>query len=187
MEEQGLTYWSCLTALDTLSSSLLTSRGYSPNDIGKLKNFFGSYQDPPLKALEALIKLYRKQNLFLAEGARTLIQAVAYDIPQLKKLIQTNTKQNEDLLRKVSDEQRSSRELRLRLFKQLEENWKIKLIQQQQNLNMLTNEYLIRQLKKRAEEDVPELINQVITKAKESDTHTHTHLGRETIAMCVRR
>jgi hypothetical protein len=144
--------------LESVSSSILAQRGLAPSDVGKLKNFFGSYTDAPLKALAALIALYRKNNLFLAEGARCLIQAVNYDIPQLRKLIQTNTKQNEDLIRKIGEETRAARDLKARAQQQLKENWRLNFVDAD----------LTHQLKKRAEEDVPPLINAVITATKES-------------------
>jgi hypothetical protein len=157
MEESGANFWACQDGLDQLSTTILKERGLQPSESGKLKNFFGSYSDPPLKALAALIALYRKNNLFLAESARLMTQAVSYDIPQLKALVKTNTKQNEDLVRKMAEESKAARDLRAKQTQQLRENWRLS------SLNDLE-----RQLKKRAEDDVPELINAVIKSTKEA-------------------
>lgn len=158
----GLTYWSCLSGLQMLSESLLRSRGHLPTDLGKLKNFFGRYTDAPLKALWALVQLYQSGRLYLAEGAHLLSQRVRYDIPQLRKLVAANVKQNEDLLRKIGEEAKSARDMKKKLAQQLEANWRI---------TSTTN--LHKQLQRRAEEDVPALLNAVITASKESQ-HTHT-------------
>lgn len=155
----GLTYWSCAEALDSLSTSILVSRGLQPTETGKLKNFFGSYTDPPLKALAALIALYRKSNLHLAEGARLMSQAVTYDVPQLRKQIQSSAKQIEDLGRKIGEESRSARELQSRALAQLKQQWGVAYFADAATLS--------KQIKKRAEEDVPQLINDVMQATKE--------------------
>lgn len=175
LEEAGGDYWACCQALDTLSANILRQRGLTPADAGKLKNFFGSYTDAPLKALAALVALYRKQNLFLAESSRQLTQAVAYDIPQLKALVKTNTKQNEDLVRKIAEESKAARDLKARAQQQLKENWRITTVAD-----------LEKQLKKRAEEDVPELINAVLTATKEAKFGEAIEYYREFVQYCQR-
>lgn len=157
----GMTYWSLLSGLDLLSSQLLVSRGHSASDVGKLKNFFGRYSDSNLKALAALVALYRDGNLFLAEGARILSQSVKYDIPLLKKSLASNLKMNEDLRTKISEESRSCREARKRLTDSLASTWHIHSL-------TLSPAALEAQIRSRAETELPVLLNDLITQTQQS-------------------
>jgi hypothetical protein len=165
-----LTYWSCQSGLSLLSSHLLRERGLIPGvDEGKLKNFFGRYTDHSLKALSALVGLYcpsSSNHLYLAEAAQRLTQAVKYDIPQLKKLIHSSTKQQEDLARRMGEEGRHAREVRARLAKQLAEQWGVASIQQASGSTGAA--HLSKAVSRRAAADVPELLNEVLLAARET-------------------
>ncbi|XP_077984097.1 CDK5 regulatory subunit-associated protein 3-like isoform X2 [Glandiceps talaboti] len=51
------------------------------------KNIFGYYSSTRMKDWQEIMKLYEKDNLYLAEAADMLIRNVTYEIPALKKQI----------------------------------------------------------------------------------------------------
>jgi len=162
MEKSGLTYWSCLSGLSMLSAQLLRQRGLTPGvDDGKLKNFFGRYIDVPLKALHALAQLYRPGHLYLAEGAQKLGQAVKYDLPQLRKTVASSVKQGEDLARRIAEEGRHARDVRTKLAAQLKEQWGVASMS-------ATTADLTAAIARRAQADVPALLNEVLAASKEA-------------------
>ena len=171
-----MTYWSLLSGLDLLSSQLLVSRGHSPNDHGKLKNFFGRYTDPSLKALSALVALYVPTKLFLAEGARILSQSVKYDIPLLKKSLGATLKMQEDLRNKIQEESRSLREARRKLTESLANTW---------NIHSLTPHNLESQIRARAEVELPVLLNEIITQSQQSKFGESLEYYREFVKFCL--
>lgn len=125
MEETGLTYWSCVDGFNLLSSELMTSRGLT--HISGLKNFFGKYTDVSLRALSTLIDSYKKNAIHVAEGGKLLNQFTQYDIPSLKKNIQTNEKQITDILIKIQSCQRNSKELRVKFADTLKNTYNLSL------------------------------------------------------------
>lgn len=51
------------------------------------KNIFGSYGSQRMKDWQEIIRLYEKDNVYLAEAAQMLIRNVNYEVPSLKKQI----------------------------------------------------------------------------------------------------
>lgn len=51
------------------------------------KNFFGSYGSQRMKDWQEIVRLYEKDNGYLAEAAQMLIRNVNYEVPSLKKQI----------------------------------------------------------------------------------------------------
>ncbi|PSN58422.1 hypothetical protein C0J52_02807 [Blattella germanica] len=51
------------------------------------KNFFGSYGSQRMKDWQEVVRLYEKDNVYLAEAAQMLIRNVNYEVPSLKKQI----------------------------------------------------------------------------------------------------
>ena len=51
------------------------------------KGIFGRYGSQRMKDWQEVVKLYEKENVFLAEAAQMLMRNVAYEIPALKKAI----------------------------------------------------------------------------------------------------
>jgi hypothetical protein len=68
-----------------------------------LKTMFGGYNSAVLQAWSDIIKTYEKQNTFLGEAARLMIQNTTYEIPALKKSIKQDEKQFNDLNRKRTE------------------------------------------------------------------------------------
>lgn len=51
------------------------------------KNFFGRYGSKRMKDWQEIIRLYEKDDVYLAEAAQMLIRNINYEIPSLKKQI----------------------------------------------------------------------------------------------------
>lgn len=86
------------------------------------KNVFGRYGSQRMKDWLEIVKLYEKDNLYLAEAAHLLISNVKYEIPNLKKRI-TKCFQNQQELEKreleYSKNENSARSELEALYKQL--------------------------------------------------------------------
>lgn len=52
------------------------------------KNVFGRYGSQRMKDWQEILRLYEKDNIYLAEVAQILIRNVNYEIPSTKKQIQ---------------------------------------------------------------------------------------------------
>ena len=77
-------------------------------------NIFGSYNSPVLKSVAGVLKLYEKNNLFLAESAMILVRLQTYEIPFYRKQISKLKSSQVDLDKKVSDLNRRSEDALLR-------------------------------------------------------------------------
>ena len=51
------------------------------------KNFFGQYGSQRMSDWREILRMYERDNIYLAESAQLLIQAVAYELPGLKRQI----------------------------------------------------------------------------------------------------
>nr|XP_018907378.1 PREDICTED: CDK5 regulatory subunit-associated protein 3 [Bemisia tabaci] len=51
------------------------------------KSFFGSYGSKRMKDWQEIVRLYQKDNIYLAEASNLLIRNIKYEIPALKKQI----------------------------------------------------------------------------------------------------
>lgn len=69
----------------------------------KLKTIFGIYRNPFLKAWNNLLNGYRKDNIYLASSALTLVSLGLYLLPSLKELLITNDKILNDLQKRIED------------------------------------------------------------------------------------
>uniref|UniRef100_A0A6B2L1J7 Uncharacterized protein n=1 Tax=Arcella intermedia TaxID=1963864 RepID=A0A6B2L1J7_9EUKA len=76
------------------------------------KNFFGQYTNEKLKAWSNLKTSYQKNNVYLAEAASTLVQNIKYELPSLKKSIDTYQKQVQELGRKEAEYMKNSNEFK---------------------------------------------------------------------------
>lgn len=52
------------------------------------KNLFGRYGSQRMKDWQEILRLYEKDNVYLAEAAQMLMRNVNYEIPNIKKQIQ---------------------------------------------------------------------------------------------------
>lgn len=52
------------------------------------KNVFGRYGSQRMKDWQEILRLYEKDNIYLAEVAQILIRNINYEIPSTKKQIQ---------------------------------------------------------------------------------------------------
>ncbi|XP_002732101.1 CDK5 regulatory subunit-associated protein 3-like [Saccoglossus kowalevskii] len=76
------------------------------------KNIFGYYSSTRMKDWQEIIKLYEKDNIYLAEAADMLIRNVSYEIPGLKKQIAKCEQSQKDCERKEKDYESSAAEQR---------------------------------------------------------------------------
>lgn len=52
------------------------------------KNLFGRYGSQRMKDWQEILRLYEKDNVYLAEAAQMLMRNVNYEVPSIKKQIQ---------------------------------------------------------------------------------------------------
>jgi hypothetical protein len=52
------------------------------------KNLFGRYGSQRMKDWQEILRLYEKDNVYLAEAAQMLMRNVNYEIPNIKKQMQ---------------------------------------------------------------------------------------------------
>ncbi|XP_066996998.1 CDK5 regulatory subunit-associated protein 3 isoform X2 [Anabrus simplex] len=71
-----INYFHCKKIIDILKETEASS-----------KNFFGSYGSQRMKDWQEIVKLYEKDNVYLAEVAQMLIRNVNYEVPSIKKQI----------------------------------------------------------------------------------------------------
>ncbi|XP_054751949.2 CDK5 regulatory subunit-associated protein 3-like [Lytechinus pictus] len=71
-----INYFHCLRIVELLKVSEESS-----------KNIFGYYSSQRMKDWQEVVKLYEKDNIYLAEAAHMLIRNVGFEIPSLKKQI----------------------------------------------------------------------------------------------------
>ncbi|XP_014299530.2 CDK5 regulatory subunit-associated protein 3 [Microplitis demolitor] len=71
------------------------------------KNFFGRYGSKRMKDWQEIIRLYEKDDVYLAEAAQMLIRNINYEIPSLKKQINKLDQTKRELERKMSEYKKS--------------------------------------------------------------------------------
>ncbi|XP_034933586.1 CDK5 regulatory subunit-associated protein 3 [Chelonus insularis] len=76
------------------------------------KNLFGRYGSQRMKDWQEIIRMYEKDNLYLAEVAQMLIRNITYEIPNLKKQIQKLEQSKNDLQKKAADYKKSETQAR---------------------------------------------------------------------------
>jgi hypothetical protein len=72
------------------------------------KSIFGRYNSALMHQWDEILKLYRKDCIFLAEAARSMVQNVQYELPTMKKSIQESERLVTELNRKRVYYDRSS-------------------------------------------------------------------------------
>ncbi len=56
---------------------------------GAEKTLFGGYSSPRIQALQSIMASYQKDNLFLGEQSLALVQESVYEIPALRKQVES--------------------------------------------------------------------------------------------------
>jgi hypothetical protein len=82
------------------------------------KNWFGQYKSQATKDWQAILALYHKDNVHLAEAAQIMVQNVQYEVPALRKIVQNCVKQQQELHRKEGEYKRSGEEFKARYAKE---------------------------------------------------------------------
>merc|ERR1712080_540702 len=76
------------------------------------KNLFGFYSSQRMKDWKEIIKLYEKDNVYLGEAAQSIIRAVTYEVPALKRSIIKMQQLQEDCCRKEVEYRRNEKSLK---------------------------------------------------------------------------
>uniref|UniRef100_A0A646QCP7 CDK5 regulatory subunit-associated protein 3 n=1 Tax=Hemiscolopendra marginata TaxID=943146 RepID=A0A646QCP7_9MYRI len=74
------------------------------------KDIFGRYSSQRMKDWQEILKLYEKDNAYLAEAAQMLIRNVNYEVPSIKKQIAKCQQVQEECERKEADYLKNSNE-----------------------------------------------------------------------------
>eukprot|EP00281_Chroomonas_sp_CCMP1168_P027564 CAMPEP_0206243400 /NCGR_PEP_ID=MMETSP0047_2-20121206/17587_1 /ASSEMBLY_ACC=CAM_ASM_000192 /TAXON_ID=195065 /ORGANISM="Chroomonas mesostigmatica_cf, Strain CCMP1168" /LENGTH=268 /DNA_ID=CAMNT_0053668517 /DNA_START=25 /DNA_END=828 /DNA_ORIENTATION=+ len=85
-----MNYFTCKKIRDVLTSDKDTAQ----------KNWLGQYKSQATKDWEAILRLYDKDNVHLAEAAQVLYQNVQYEVPALRKVVTNCQKQQQEMHRK---------------------------------------------------------------------------------------
>lgn len=93
-----MNYFTCKKLRDILTSEKDTAQ----------KNWLGQYKNQATKEWEAILAMYHKDNVHLAEAAMILNQNVQFEIPALRKIVQNSLKQQQELHRKEGEYKRGS-------------------------------------------------------------------------------
>ena len=93
-----MNYLTCKQLRDVLTTDKDTAQ----------KNWLGQYKNQATKDWEAILALYHKDNVHLAEAAMILNQNVLFEIPALRKIVQHALKQQQELHRKEGEYKRGS-------------------------------------------------------------------------------
>jgi len=87
-----INYWHCIRIVSILEETEADT-----------KNLFGFYSSQRMKDWKEIIKLYEKENVYLGEAAQSIMRAVSYDIPGLKRSIIKIQQLQEDCSRKETE------------------------------------------------------------------------------------
>jgi len=60
---------------------------------GRQKTFLGRYKSPLVNEWQILLRIYERDNLYLAEYGKIVQQLQGFDLPAMKKQMQTMVKQ----------------------------------------------------------------------------------------------
>ncbi|KAG7203765.1 hypothetical protein KM043_013788 [Ampulex compressa] len=71
------------------------------------KNVFGRYGSQRMKDWQEIVRLYEKDNIYLAEAAQMLIRNVNYEVPSVKRQIQKLEQTQIDLQKKEAEYKKS--------------------------------------------------------------------------------
>uniref|UniRef100_A0A182UF71 Uncharacterized protein n=1 Tax=Anopheles melas TaxID=34690 RepID=A0A182UF71_9DIPT len=93
-----INYFHCLRIVDILKTTEADS-----------KNVFGRYGSQRMKDWQEIVKMYEKDNLYLAEAAQILVRNINYEIPGIRKQIKHLEQLSEEADKKVEDLERSEK------------------------------------------------------------------------------
>lgn len=93
LESEIITYFDCLRLLQILEQ----------DEGASAKNIFGQYNKPELHRWNLLLRAWAKDNIYLGECGRLLIQWTTYECPAMKKILTNSEKQLSDLNRKIGE------------------------------------------------------------------------------------
>lgn len=97
----SINYFHCLQIIDILKETEKDS-----------KNFFGTYGSQRMKDWQEVAATYQRDNIFLAEAAQLLSQAVTYEIPGLKKQLAKTIQIQGDCDKKEKENSKKARDFR---------------------------------------------------------------------------
>ena len=97
----NINYFHCLQITDILKETEKDT-----------KNFFGSYGSQRMKDWQEVVAMYQRDNIYLAEAAQLLSQAVTYEIPGLKKQLAKSIQTQGDCDKKEKDNAKKARDFR---------------------------------------------------------------------------
>ncbi|ETN58631.1 CDK5 regulatory subunit-associated protein 3 [Anopheles darlingi] len=93
-----INYFHCQRIVEILKTTEADSR-----------NVFGRYGSQRMKDWQEILKMYEKDNLYLAEAAQILVRNISYEIPGIRKQIKHLEQLGEEADKKVQDLGRSER------------------------------------------------------------------------------
>jgi hypothetical protein len=88
-----MNFFTCKKLRDILTSEKDTAQ----------KNWLGQYKNQATKEWEAILAMYTKDNVHLAEAAMIMNQNVQYEIPALRKIVQLSRRHQQELQRKQGE------------------------------------------------------------------------------------
>ena len=97
----NINYFHCLQIIDILKETEKDT-----------KNFFGSYGSQRMKDWQEVVAMYQRDNIYLAEAAQLLSQAVTYEIPGLKKQLAKTIQVQGDCDKREKDNAKKARDFR---------------------------------------------------------------------------
>ena len=95
----NINYFHCLQIVDILKETEKDT-----------KNFFGSYGSKRMKDWQDVIHCYQRDQIYIAEAAQLLSQAVTYEIPGLKKQLAKSIQAQEECDKKEKDNDKKATE-----------------------------------------------------------------------------
>eukprot|EP01041_Mallomonas_annulata_P008878 gene8878-18380_t len=114
LKKDVLTYFECKQLFQILETDEGTSA----------KNIFGQYNSPSLKNWHAVIKAWEKDNVYLGESSRLLIQWASHECPAMKKILTSSEKQVADINRRINEYEKTIQNCK-RLRSELSKEWGI--------------------------------------------------------------
>ena len=97
----SINYFHCLQIVDILKETEKDT-----------KNFFGSYGSQRMKDWQEVVSMYQRDNIYLAEAAQLLSQAVTYEIPGLKKQLAKTIQIQGDCDKREKENAKKARDFR---------------------------------------------------------------------------
>lgn len=96
-----INYFHCIQIIDLLKTTEANT-----------KNIFGQYSSQRMKDWQEIVRLYEKDNVYLAEAAQMLIRNVNYEVPFMKRQILKCQQLQEVYMKKESDLMKNANEIK---------------------------------------------------------------------------